>query len=110
MIEPTEILKSWPEFSLSPPSEHILNLWRVVSDATTCHGKPAYKKSVVINLITTIASRSYGPDIYRAVHLLSAAATVGKSVGELIYPETPHVGASIIAQLGVGRQQKRSSN
>ena len=106
MVEPTEILKSWPEFSLSPPSEHILNLWRVVSDATTCHGKPAYEKSVVINLITTIASRSYGPDIYRAIHLLSAAATVGKSVGELIYPETPHVGASIIAQLGVGQHTK----
>ena len=106
MVEPTEILKSWPEFSLSPPSEHILNLWRVVSDATTCQGKPAYEKSVVINLITTIASRSYGPDIYRAIHLLSAAATVGRSLGELIYPETPHVGASIIAQLGVGQHTK----
>lgn len=106
MVEPTEILKSWPEFSLSPPSEHILNLWRVVSDATTYHGKPAYDRAVVSNLITTVASRSYGPDIYRAVHLLAATATVGKSVGELIYPDAPHVGTSVIAQLGVGHHTK----
>ena len=107
MVEPTEILKSWPEFSLTPPSEHILNLWRVVSDATTYHGKPAYERNVVVNLITTIASRSYGPDIYRAVHLLAAAAIVGKSVGELIYPKTPHVGTSIFAQLGVRQHTRR---
>ena len=106
MVEPTEILKSWPEFSLSPPSEHILNIWRVVSDATTYHGKPAYDRAVVVNLITTIASRSYGPGIYRAVHLLSAAATVGKSVGDLIYPDKPHIGALVIAQLGVGQHSK----
>ncbi len=104
MFDPVEILGTWPEFKLEPPSEHLINCLRSIGDALTSTGKPVYDRSTVINLTTSIASRSYGPELYRAVHVLAAAAMTGTSIDQIILPESPLTGANVIALLQQGRQ------
>ena len=71
MVDPTEILAGWAEFTLTPPSEYFLNCLRSVGEATTGNGAPAYQPDTISQLITTIAGRGYGPLLFRSVHVLS---------------------------------------
>ena len=74
MVDPAEVLGGWAEFTLTPPSEYFMNCLRSVAEATAGNGEPAYHPDIVGQLTTTIASRGYGPLLFRAVHVMSAAA------------------------------------
>jgi len=104
VFDPVEILGTWPEFILEPPSEHLINCFRSIGDALTASGKPVYDRSTVITLTTSIASRSYGPELYRAVHVLAAAAMTETSIDQVILPKSPLTGANVLALLQQGRQ------
>jgi len=103
MFDPVGILRSWPEFTMQPPSEHLINCFRSIGDAVTAKGRPVHDRSTVINLTTSIASRSYGPELYRAVHLLAALAITDTSIDQLILPESPITGSAVIALLQNGK-------
>ena len=104
MFNPTEILSSWSEFTLQPPSEHFINCLRGIGDALTPSGQPVYERAILIHLTTSIASRSYGPELYRALHVLAAAALTGTRIDRLILPEAPLTGAMIISCFKDGAQ------
>lgn len=104
MFDPVGILRSWPEFTLEPPSEYLINCFRCIGDAVTAAGRPIHDRSTVINLTTSIASRSYGPELYRAVHLLAALATTETSIDQLLLPESPITGSRVIALLQNGKE------
>ena len=104
MFDPVVILRSWPEFTMEPPSEYLINCFRCIGDAVTVAGLPIHDRSTVINLTTSIASRSYGPELYRSVHLLAALAITDTSIDQLLLPESPITGSKVIALLQNGKQ------
>jgi len=89
MVDPTEILGGWSEFTVTPPSEYFLNCLRSVSEATALNGDPAYQPDIVTHLITTIASRGYGPLLFRTVHVMSAAAMMDIRLDQLLVTDQP---------------------
>lgn len=104
MFDPVVILRSWPEFTMEPPSEYLINCFRCIGDAVTAAGLPIHDRSTVINLTTSIASRSYGPELYRSLHLLAALAITDTSIDQLLLPESPITGSKVIALLQNGKQ------
>ncbi|MEX0503572.1 hypothetical protein AB3X55_08250 [Alphaproteobacteria bacterium LSUCC0719] len=89
MVDPTEILGGWSEFTVTPPSEYFLNCLRSVGEATALNGDPAYQPDIVTQLITTIASRGYGPLLFRTVHVMSAAAMMEIRLDQLLVTDRP---------------------
>ena len=89
MVDPTEILAGWAEFTLTPPSEYLLNSLRSVGEATAGNGAPAYQPDTIAQLITTIASRGYGPLLFRSVHVMSAAAIRNMRLDQLLVTAHP---------------------
>lgn len=89
MVDPTEVIGSWSEFTVTPPSEYFLNCLRSVGEATALNGEPAYQADIVSQLITTIASRSYGPLLFRTVHVMSAAAMMDLRLDQLLVTSQP---------------------
>ena len=47
MVDPTEILAGWAEFTLTPPSEYFLNCLRAVGEATASNGASAYQPDTI---------------------------------------------------------------
>lgn len=84
MNDPSEILSSWAEFRLSPPSEFLLTCLRHIHDATDSHGQAIFSPRTAAMLTTMIASRSYGPELYRMSGLIAAASASGINPGELL--------------------------
>ncbi|MEK9961842.1 MAG: hypothetical protein VXB94_09765 [Rhodobiaceae bacterium] len=89
MVDPTEVLGDWAEFTLTPPSEYLLNCLRSVAEATAGNGEPAYLPDTISQLITTIAGRGYGPLLFRTVHVMSAAAIQEVRLDQLLVTELP---------------------
>lgn len=89
MVDPTEVIGGWSEFTVTPPSEYFLNCLRAVGEATALNGEPAYQADIVSQLITTIASRSYGPLLFRAVHVMSAGAMMNLRLDQLLVTSQP---------------------
>ena len=89
MVDPTEVLGGWAEFTLTPPSEYLLNCLRAVDEATAGNGEPAYLPDTISQLITKIAGRSYGPLLFRTVHVMSAAAIQGFRLDQLLVTQLP---------------------
>ncbi len=89
MVDPTEILAGWAEFTLTPPSEYFLNCLRSVGEATAGNGAPAYQPDTISQLITTIAGRGYGPLLFRSVHVMSAAAVQNMQLDQLLVTTHP---------------------
>jgi hypothetical protein len=89
MVDPTEVLGGWSEFTVTPPSEYFLNCLRSVGEATALNGEPAYQADIVTQLITTIASRSYGPLLFRTVHVMAAAAMMDLRLDQLLVTDQP---------------------
>ncbi|MEE3024861.1 MAG: hypothetical protein VX401_05920 [Pseudomonadota bacterium] len=89
MVDPAEVLGGWAEFTLTPPSEYFLNCLRSVAEATAGNGEPAYHPDIVGQLTTTIASRGYGPLLFRAVHVMSAAAMRDMRLDQLLVTDRP---------------------
>ena len=89
MVDPTEILAGWAEFTLTPPSEYFLNCLRSVGEATAGNGAPAYQPDTISQLITTIAGRAYGPLLFRSVHVMSAAAAQNMELYQLLVTAHP---------------------
>ncbi len=106
MFNPTDILSSWSEFRLQPPSEHFVNCLRSLGDALTPSGQPVYNRATLINLTTSIASRSYGPELYRALYVLKAAALTNTSIDRLILHDTQLTGAMILQLFSNGTQSR----
>lgn len=101
MVDPAELLGGWAEFTLTPPSEYFLNCLRSVGEATAGNGAPAYHPDTIGQLITTVASRGYGPLLFRTVHVMSAAAIQGLRLDHLLVTEHPvtarHAGRLLFA-------------
>ena len=89
MVDPTEILAGWAEFTLTPPSEFLLNCLRSVGEATAGNGAPAYQPDTISQLISTIAGRGYGPLLFRSVHVMSAAAAQNIQLDQLLVTAHP---------------------
>jgi hypothetical protein len=89
MVDPTEILAGWSEFTLTPPSEYFLNCLRSVGEATAGNGAPAYQPDTISQLITTIAGRGYGPLLFRSVHVMAAAAAQDMQLDQLLVTAHP---------------------
>jgi hypothetical protein len=89
MVDPTEVLGDWAEFTLTPPSEYLLNCLRSVAEATAGNGESAYLPDTISQLITTIAGRGYGPLLFRTVHVMSAAAIQEVRLDQLLVTELP---------------------
>ena len=89
MVDPAEVLGGWAEFTLTPPSEYLLNSLRSVGEATASNGAPAYQPDTIAQLITTIASRGYGPLLFRSVHVMSAAAIRNMRLDQLLVTAHP---------------------
>ena len=89
MVDPTEILGGWSEFTVTPPSEYFLNCLRSVGEATALNGAPAYQPDIITQLISTIASRGYGPLLFRTVHVMSAAAMMDIRLDQLLVTDQP---------------------
>lgn len=89
MVDPTEILAGWAEFTLTPPSEYFLNCLRSVGEATAGNGAPAYQPDTISQLITTIAGRGYGPLLFKTVHVMSAAAAQNMQLDQLLVTAHP---------------------
>lgn len=89
MVDPAEILGGWSEFTVTPPSEYFLNCLRSVGEATALNGEPAYQPDIVTQLVTTIASRGYGPLLFRTVHVMSAAAMMDIRLDQLLVTDQP---------------------
>ena len=89
MVDPAEVLGDWAEFTLTPPSEYLLNCLRSVAEATAGNGEPAYLPDTISQLITTIAGRGYGPLLFRTVHVMSAAAIQEVRLDQLLVTELP---------------------
>jgi len=106
MFEPAEILGQWPEFMLEPPTEHFINCLRSVGEAVTPTGRPVHDRSTLISLTTSIASRSYSPDLYRATHVLAAAAMTGVTIDQLLLPDGPLRGSGVISLFKSGDTNK----
>lgn len=84
MNDPGEILSSWAEFRLSPPSEFLLTCLRHIHDAADSYGQPIFSPRVAATLTAMIASRSYGPELYRMSAMLAGASASGVNPGELL--------------------------
>ncbi len=106
MFNPADILSSWSEFRMEPPSEHFINCLRSVGDALTPSGQPIYNRATLVNLTTSVASRSYGPELYRALHVLLAAALTGTRIDRLMLSEGPVTGAMILTFFKCGTQTR----
>ncbi|MGB2489233.1 MAG: hypothetical protein ACPIDZ_09840, partial [Candidatus Puniceispirillales bacterium] len=84
MSDPSDILSSWAEFRLNPPSDYLLNCLRHIHDATDQHSEAIFSPRVATLITTMIASRSYGQELYRLCGFMSAAAASGINIGELL--------------------------
>ncbi|NBR37858.1 MAG: hypothetical protein EBT93_00340 [Alphaproteobacteria bacterium] len=84
MNDPGEILSSWAEFRLSPPSEFLLTCLRYIHDYTDSHGQAIFSPRTATGLTTMIASRSYGPELYRMCAMIAGASASGIKPGELL--------------------------
>ena len=84
MNDPETILSSWAEFRLNPPSHYLLNCLRNIHDATDIQGEPIFSPRVATLITTMIASRSYGPELYRLCGFMAAASASGINFGELL--------------------------
>ena len=84
MNDPSDILSSWAEFRLNPPSDYLLNCLRHIHDATDHRGEAVFSPRVATLITTMIASRSYGQELYRLCAFMSAAAASGINIGELL--------------------------
>ncbi|MDG2465702.1 MAG: hypothetical protein P8N97_00625 [Alphaproteobacteria bacterium] len=84
MNDPSDILSSWAEFRLNPPSSYLLNCLRHIHDATDIRGDAVFSPRVATLITTMIASRSYGQELYRLCGFMSAAAVSGIDAGALL--------------------------
>lgn len=84
MSDPGEILSSWAEFRLAPPSEFLLTCLRHIHDATDGYGQAIFSPRTAATLTTMIASRSYGPELYRMTAMIAGASASGLNPGELL--------------------------
>ena len=84
MNDPSDILSSWAEFRLNPPSSYLMNCLRHIHDATDIRGDAVFSPRVATLITTMIASRSYGQELYRLCGFMSAAAASGIDAGTLL--------------------------
>ena len=83
---PSDILSSWAEFRLNPPSDYLLNCLRHIHDATDHRGEAVFSPRVATLIKAMIASRSYGQS-FTDCAFMSAAAASGINIGELLLVE-----------------------